>query len=61
MTIGIHSKERVLQTTFAEQYAVHRHTIGNWLDQLKRPTDEPLEDVVYDADRSGCPIELTDE
>jgi transposase len=61
VTIGIHYKEGVSQTTLAERYGVHRNTIGNWLARLERLADEPFEEVVYDAHRSGRPSKLTDE
>lgn len=58
---GINVKDGVPQTTVAERYGVHRHTIANWLDRLERLPEEPFEEVVYDAERPGRPRKLTDE
>lgn len=61
VTVGINYKEGVSQTELAKWYDVSRMTIYNWLTRLERLADEPFEEVVYDADRSGRPSKLTDE
>ena len=58
---GISYKDGVAQTTIAERYGVHRNTVRNWLERLERLADEPFEEVVYDAHRSGREAELTAE
>ena len=61
VTVGINYKEGVSQTELAEWYDISRMTIYNWLTRLERLADEPFEEVVYNADRSGRPSKLTDE
>lgn len=58
--VGINHKEGVAQTELADWYDVSRTTIHNWLNRLERLAEEPLEDVVYDEERSGRPSKLND-
>lgn len=44
-------KNGVTQTELAEWYGVERRTIYNWLKRLE--TDDPLDEAVTDASRSG--------
>lgn len=41
-------------------YEVTEKTICNWLSQLDRLADKPIEEVVYHDDRPGHPSKLTD-
>ena len=59
LVVGINHKEGVPQTTLADWYGVSRTTIHNWLARLERLDEEPLEAVVYDADRPGRPPKLS--
>ena len=59
LVVGINYKEGVPQTTLADWYGVSRTTIHNWLARLERLDEEPLEAVVYDADRPGRPPKLS--
>jgi transposase len=50
LTAAIAYKKGVTQTELAEWFGVQRRTIYNWLKRLK---EEPLEQAVTDAHRSG--------
>ena len=52
-------KNGVTQTELAEWYDVQRRTIYSWLKRLD--TDEPLEQAVTDAHRSGRNRKLSDK
>ena len=56
LVVGINYTEGVSQSEIASWYGVSRTTIHNWLNRLERLREEPLEEVVYDAERSGRPI-----
>lgn len=58
--VGLNYKSGLTQRRLAEMYGVREKTIYNWLCRLDRLADEPVEEVVYDADRSGRPSKLTD-
>ena len=58
---GINYKEGVSATTIAEWYDVSVSTVYNWLSRLDRLEDEPFEDVLHDAPRSGRPRKLSSE
>ncbi|ELY50175.1 Transposase [Natronolimnohabitans innermongolicus JCM 12255] len=51
-------KNGITQTELAEWYGVQRRTIYNWLERLD--TDEPLEQAVTDAHRSGRKRKLSE-
>lgn len=53
---GIAYKNGVTQTELAEWYGVQRRTIYSW---LKRLEEQPLEEAVHDAHRSGRPRKLS--
>ena len=57
--VGLNYKSGLTQRRFAEMYGVTEKTIYNWLCRLDRLADEPVEKVVYDADRSGRSSKLT--
>jgi transposase len=59
LVVGINYKEGVSQSALADWYAISRTTVHNWLNRLERLADEPFEDVIFDADRSGRPPKLT--
>jgi len=59
LVAGINYKEGVSQSTLADWYAISRTTVHNWLDRLERLADEPFQNVIFDADRSGRPPKLT--
>jgi transposase len=58
--VGLNYKNGQTQAELAEIYGVTEKTIYNWLCRLDRLADEPVEEVVYDDDRSGRPPKLTD-
>ena len=49
------------QKEVAERYGYTGGWLSRWLDRLERLADEPFEEVVYDAHRSGRKAELTAE
>lgn len=59
LVVGINYKEGVPQSELADWYGISRTTVHNWLNRLERLTDEPFEDVIYDAERPGRPAKLT--
>lgn len=59
LVVGINYKEGVSQSELAEWYAISRTTVHNWLNRLERLADEPVENVVYDAERPGRPVKLS--
>lgn len=61
LVVGINYKEGVSQSALADWYAISRTTVHNWLSRLERLADEPFEDVIFDAERSGRPAKLSSE
>lgn len=59
LVVGINYKEGVSQSELADWYGVSRTTVHNWLNRLERLTDEPFENVIYDAERPGRPSKLS--
>lgn len=59
LVVGINYKEGVPQSTLADWYGVSRTTVHHWLDRLERLETEPVEDVIYDAERTGRPPKLS--
>lgn len=59
LVVGINYKEGVSQSDIADWYAISRTTVHNWLNRLERLEDEPVEEVIHDADRPGRPAKLT--
>ncbi len=59
LVVGINYKEGVSQSALADWYAISRTTVHNWLSRLERLTDEPFEEVIFDAERPGRPPKLT--
>jgi transposase len=59
LVVGINYKRGVAQSELADWYGISRTTVHNWLDRLERLADEPLADVIYDAERPGRPTKLT--
>jgi len=59
LVVAINYKAGVAQTELADWYGISRTTVHNWLDRLERLADEPLTDVIYDAERPGRPTKLT--
>lgn len=59
VVVGINYKRGVSPTALAEWYDVSRTTVYHWLERLERLPEEPVADVVYDADRTGRPPKLT--
>ena len=58
---GINYKEGVSATTIADWYDVSESTVHNWLNRLERLNEEPVEDVIHDAPRSGRPRKLSSD
>ena len=61
LVAGINYKEGVSASTIAEWYDVSVSTVHNWLNRLERLADEPVDDVLHDAPRSGRPRKLSSE
>lgn len=59
VVVAINYKRGVSPTALAEWYDLSRTTVYHWLERLERLADEPVADVVYDADRPGRPPKLT--
>ena len=59
LVVGINYKEGVPQSALADWYGISRTTVHNWLNRLERLADEPVEEVIYDAERPGRPAKLT--
>ena len=58
---GINYKEGVSATTIADWYDVSDSTVHNWLNRLERLNEEPVEEVIHDAPRSGRPRKLSSD
>ena len=61
LIVGINYKEGIPATRLADWYDVSESTIHNWLNRLERLENEPIDDVLYDAPRSGRPRKLSSE
>lgn len=59
LIVGINYKEGVTQSELANWYGISRTTVHNWLNRLERLENEPVEDVIYDAQRPGRPSKLS--
>lgn len=61
LIVGINYKEGISQSELADWYGVSRTTIHNWIARLEEFEGQSIEEVLYDAKRSGRPTKLTNE